>query len=331
MAETRGNPLAILELSQKFTVAELAGGFAAPDSGPLAKRLEENFGRRLQTLPPDTNRLLLVAAAEPVGDATLLWRAAERMGITAEAAAPARSVGLLEVGARVRFGHPLMRSAVYGAGSVSDRQEVHRALADSIDGEVDPDRQAWHLALAAPGHDENVALELERSAHRAEARGGVAAAAAFLERSAELTRDPTRRSQRMLDAAQAMLRAGAFEQAARLVAIAEAGPLDELSRARIDLLHAEIAFIRNRGRDAVPLLLARHAGSSSSTSCSPETPTWMLSRRRSSPAVWRAAQGCERWASGATGGEGASSRGWPTRYWMPLPCVSRTGTRRQPR
>jgi len=256
VAETRGNPLAILELSYEFTVAELAGGFAAPDPGPLTNRMEESFGRRLETLPPDTNRLLLVAAAEPVGDVSLLWRAAERMGNTAEAAGPARSAGLLEIGARVRFRHPLMRSAVYGAASVPDRQTAHRALAESIDADVDPDRRAWHLALAASGHDESVALDLERSADRAQGRGGVAAAAAFLERSAELTRDPDLRAQRMLGAAEAMLQAGAFEPAARLLADAEAGHLDELGRARIDRLHAEIAFIQNRRGDALPLLLA---------------------------------------------------------------------------
>jgi DNA-binding CsgD family transcriptional regulator len=256
VAETRGNPLAILELSHEFTVAELAGGFAAPEPGPLTKRIEESFGNRLQTLPPDTNRLLLAAAAEPVGDPTLLWRASKRMGIDPEAAAPAISAGLLEVGARVRFRHPLMRSAVYGAASVSDRQEVHRALADSIDAEVDPDLRVWHLAQAVSSYDEDVALDLEHSAQRAQARGGIAAAAAFLERSAELTRDPDHRSRRMLDAAQAMLHAGALEQAAGLLAVAEVGHLDELSRARINLLHAQIAFIQNRGGDAVPLLLA---------------------------------------------------------------------------
>ena len=256
VAETGGNPLAIVELSHEFTVAELAGGFATPDPGPLATRMEESFGKRFEMLPPDTKRVVLAAAAEPLGDATILWRAVEQMGIDPEAVDPAMSLGLLKVGVRVRFRHPLIRSAVYGAGSVSDRQEVHRALAESIDADVDPDRKAWHLALAAPGYDEGAARDLERSADRALARGGVAAAAAFLERSAELTRGPNLRTQRVLDAAQAMLRAGAFERAAGLLAVAEAGHLDKLSRARIDLLHAEIAFNQNRGFDAVPLLLS---------------------------------------------------------------------------
>ena len=256
VAETRGNPLAILELSHELTVAGLGGGFAALESGSLAKRIEETYRNRLQTLPPHTNRLLLAAAAEPVGDPTLLWGAAERMGIDPEAAAPAMSAGLLEVGARVRFPHPLMRSAVYGAASVPDRQSAHRALADSIDAEVDPDLRAWHLAHAVSSYDEDVALELERSADRAQARGGVAAAAAFLERSAALTRDTDLRTQRMLGAAQAMLYAGAFESAALLLAVAEGEDLDELRRAQIDRLHAQIAFIQNRGDNAVPLLLA---------------------------------------------------------------------------
>jgi DNA-binding CsgD family transcriptional regulator len=256
VAETRGNPLAILELSHELTVADLGGGFAAPEPGSLAKRIERTYGNRLRRLPPDTNRLLLAAAAEPVGDPTLLWGAAERLDIEHEAAAAAMSAGLLEVGARVRFPHPLMRSAIYGAASVPDRQTVHRALADSINAEVDPDLKAWHLAQAVSGYDEDVALDLERSAIRAQARGGIAAAAAFLERSAALTGDPDLRTQRMLGAAQAMLRAGAFESAAGLSAVAKAGHLDELSRARFDLLDSEIAFIQNRGRDALPLLLA---------------------------------------------------------------------------
>jgi DNA-binding CsgD family transcriptional regulator len=256
VAETRGNPLAILELSHELTVADLGGGFAAPEPGSLAKRIEETYGNRILHLPPDTNRLLLAAAAEPVGDPTLLWGAAELMNLDPEAAAPAISAGLLDVGARVRFPHPLMRSAVYGAASVPARHTVHRALADTIDAKVDPDLRAWHLAQAVSGYDEDVALELERSADRAQARGGVAAAAAFLERSAALTRDSVLRTHRMLGAAQAMIQAGAFEQAARLLADAEAGHLDELSRARIDLLRAKIAAIQNRGRDALPLLLA---------------------------------------------------------------------------
>jgi DNA-binding CsgD family transcriptional regulator len=255
VAETRGNPLALLELPRGLTPAELAGGFGRPDAPGLAGRIEESFGRRLGPLPAETRRLVLIAAAEPVGDPVLLWRAAEQLGIAADAAAPAAAAGLLEFGARVRFRHPLVRSAVYRAASEEERRTVHRALAQSTDPEVDPDRHAWHRAQAAPGPDEDVAAELERSAGRAQARGGLAAAAAFLERAAALTPDPARRVGRALAAARAKHQAGARDAALSLLANAEAGPLDELQRARADLLRAQIAFAMSRGSDAPPLLL----------------------------------------------------------------------------
>jgi DNA-binding CsgD family transcriptional regulator len=256
VAETRGNPLALMELPRGLTSATLAGGFGLADTMPLASRVEAGFVRRLEPLPIETRRLLLAAAIDPVGDVTLLRRAADRLGIGPDAAGAAESAGLVEIGARIRFRHPLVRSAVYRAAPVPDRQAAHRALAESTDGAIDPDRRAWHRAQAAPGPDEDVAVELERSADRAQARGGLAAAAAFLERAAALTPDPARRAQRALDAAQSKLHAGAFEPAADLLAMAEAGPLDELRRARIDLVHAEIAFAQDRGSDAPPLLLA---------------------------------------------------------------------------
>jgi DNA-binding CsgD family transcriptional regulator len=255
VAETRGNPLALLELPRGLTPAELAGGFGLPDALALSGRIEESFRRRLAPLPPDTRRLLLVAAAEPVGEPALVWRAAERLGIRSEAAAPATAAGLLEFGARVRFRHPLVRSAVYRAASPNERRGVHRALADATDPEVDPDRRAWHLAHATSGPDDEVAAELERSAGRAQARGGLAAAAAFLEQAAGLTRSPARRGERALAAAQAKHQAGAFDAALGLLATAEAGPLDEIQRARVDLLRGQIAFASNRGGDAAPLLL----------------------------------------------------------------------------
>ena len=255
VAETRGNPLALLELPRGLTAAELAGGFGLPDSRPLSGWIEDSFRRRLDALPARTRRLLLVAAAEPVGEPLLVWRAAERLGIGADAAAPADAAGLCEFGAWVRFRHPLVRSAVYRAASPDERQSTHRALAEATDPEVDPDRRAWHRAQAAPGPDEDVAQELERSAGRAQARGGLAAAAAFLERAAELTLDPARRAQRALEAAQANHQAGAPEAALALLAIAQTGPPDELRRALVDVLRAQIAFAVNRGRDALPLLL----------------------------------------------------------------------------
>jgi hypothetical protein len=206
-------------------------------------------------LPAETQRLLLLAAAEPVGDTTLLWRAAERLGIGADAAAPAETAGLIEVGDRVRFRHPLVRSAAYRAAGPVDRQEVHGALADVTDPGVDPDRRAWHRAHAAVGPDEAVADELERSADRARSRGGVAAAAAFLQRAAELTPDPARRGTRALAAAQAKFEAAAPDTAHELLTSAEIGPLDELQRARLARLRAQIVFTRRRGSDAPPLLL----------------------------------------------------------------------------
>jgi DNA-binding CsgD family transcriptional regulator len=254
VAETRGNPLALLELPRGLTPGELAGGFGLLDALGLSGRIEDSFRRRLAGLPDETQRLLLVAAAEPVGDPVLVWRAAGRLGVGVQAASDTDE--LLTIGARVTFRHPLVRSAVYHAASPEDRQAVHRALADATDQQVDPDRRAWHLAQATPGLDESVASELERSAGRAQARGGLAAAAAFLERAVALTPEPARRAERALAAAQANHQAGAFDRALRLVAIAESGPLNELQRAQVDLLHGQIAFAVNRGHDAPTLLLS---------------------------------------------------------------------------
>jgi DNA-binding CsgD family transcriptional regulator len=253
VAETRGNPLALLELPRGLTPAELAGGFGLPDAPGLSGRIEDSFRRRLARLPAETQRLLLVAAAEPVGDPVLVWRAAGRLGIGVQAAAD--TDGLLTIGASVTFRHPLVRSSVYRAASPQERQAVHGALADATDPAVDPDRRAWHLAQATPGLDEDVASELERSAGRAQARGGLAAAAAFLERAAALTPEPSLRARRALAAAQAKHQAGAFDAALRLVAIAESGPLNELQRAQVDLLRGQIAFALSPGSDAPPLLL----------------------------------------------------------------------------
>ncbi len=253
VAETRGNPLAILELSQGLATTQLPGLFAPDGAHALSGRIEENFRRRLEALSEETRQLLLVAAAEPVGDPVLVWRAVERLGIGPSSAAEAD--GLLTVGERVTFLHPLVRSAVYRFASVQERQAVHLALADVTDAQLDADRRAWHLAAAAPGPDEAVASELERSAGRAQARGGLAAAAAFLQRSAALTTDPDRRVARALAAAQASLHAGAFPAALGLVATAKVGAASELQHARADLLRGQIAFASGVGRDAPPLLL----------------------------------------------------------------------------
>ena len=255
VAETGGNPLALLQLPRGLGPGELAGGFWLPDPRPLASRIEDSFYRQFRSLPRQTRRLLLTAAAEPTGDVTLLWRAAELQGIPPDAAAAAETAGLVELGARVHFSHPLVRSAVYHAASAGDRRAAHRALAEATDPDADADRRAWHLAHAAPRPDETVAAELERSAGRAQARGGLAAAAAFLERAAALTPDPAQRAERALAAAQAKIQAGAFEAAVKLLGMAEAAPLDEFQRARADLLRAQLAFAANRGSDAAPLLL----------------------------------------------------------------------------
>jgi DNA-binding CsgD family transcriptional regulator len=255
VAETRGNPLALLELPRGLSTAELAGGFGSPDALPLANRIERSFQRRLQRLPAATRRLVLAAAAEPTGDVTLLWRAAERLGIGADAAAPAKTAGLMELGARVRFRHPLLRAAVYQAAALPDRREVHQALAEATDPDTDPERRTWHRASAASGPDEAVAGELERSAARAQSRGGYAAAAAFLQRSAELTPDPAQRGARALAAARAKFAAGAPDAAYELLAMAELGRLDEGQLAEMARLRAQMAFAERHGSDAPRRLL----------------------------------------------------------------------------
>jgi DNA-binding CsgD family transcriptional regulator len=255
IAETHGNPLALLELPRGLTTQQLAGGFGLPGATRLSGRLEENFRRRVEALPEQTRRLLVVAAAEPVGDVTLVWGAAARLGIGAEATAPATEAGLAEFDTRVRFRHPLVRFAVYGSASPQERREVHAALAEVTDPQLDPDRRAWHRAHAAAGPDEAVGAELERCADRARARGGVAAAAAFLEHATMLTLDTARRTERALGAAAANLQAGAFDAVRHMLSLAEAGASTELQQARIDLLGADLAFVTNRGSDAPSLLL----------------------------------------------------------------------------
>ena len=254
VAETRGNPLALLELPQGLTATQLAGGFGLLDAEGLPERIEESYVRRVGGLSEDTRRLLLLAAAEPLGDPALLWRASESLGI-GRATTGASIEGLLSIGHRVTFRHPLVRSAVYRAAAVEERQAVHVALAGATDKDADPDRRAWHLAAAAVGPDEQAAAELERSAGRAQARGGLAAAAAFLERSVSLSADPARRSGRALAAAQVSLSAGAFDAVQSLLTVAEAGPMNELQGARVELLRAQLAFVSGHGSDAPPLLL----------------------------------------------------------------------------
>jgi DNA-binding CsgD family transcriptional regulator len=253
VAEAHGNPLAVLELPRALLPASLAGGFAVSDASPLEGRIAASFRARVKELPGETQRLLLLAAAEPLGDPVLLWRAAAELGLAAEAVAPAEAADLLSLGTRVTFRHPLLRSAIYEAAPHEERRAAHGALANATS-EIDPDRRAWHRAYATLAPDEEVAAELERSAERARARGGLAAAAAFLERAAELTPDPRRRAQRALGAARRKRLAGLHEPASALLAMAEQGPLSDLERALALRLRAQIAWDEGPGEATGPLL-----------------------------------------------------------------------------
>lgn len=255
VAETGGNPLALLELPRSLTAAELALGFSPPVDATLSTSIENSFCQRVRQLPAETQRLLLIAAADPLGDPLLIWGAAERLSIDAVAARPAVEEKLISFGARVHFRHPLVRSAIYRSASADDQKAVHGALAEATDPALDPERRVWHRARAASGPDEEIAAELERHAGEAQARGGLAAAAAMLEQAAALSPDPERRAVRSLAAGQAKIQAGALNSAAELLAVAEAGPLGELDRARVDLVRAQLAFATDRGNSAPPLLL----------------------------------------------------------------------------
>ncbi len=255
VVESHGNPLALLELSRTSS-AELAGGYRPPSDGAAAGMLGRTYRQRMLDLPRATQILVLLAAAEPTGDAALLWRAASMLGLGVDAAPPAEAAGLIRFGAGVWFHHPVVRSTVYLSASPEDRRRAHAALADAVDSTHDPDRRAWHRAQAILGTDEDAAAELAACAGRAQARGGVAASAAFLSRAVALTPDPARRATRALAAAEAKHQAGAAEDAAALLAVARSGPLDELEDARADLLHGQLAFTSPHGRDAPPLLLA---------------------------------------------------------------------------
>jgi DNA-binding NarL/FixJ family response regulator len=255
IVETHGNPLALLELPRGLTPAQLAGGFSLPAAQPLTDRIEETFARRLAKLPRDARMLLLVASADPVGDPALVWRAAQILGISENALSQVEPEGFLTIGTEVSFRHPLVRSAVYQAFGPDEQADVHRALSEATDPDIDPDRRAWHRAQATRMPDEEVAGDLERSAVRARARGGFAAAAAFLERSAALTESPAERTRRALMAADAKREVGALDSALSLAALAECGPLDESQRAQLDVLRARVSFAADRGRDAAPLLL----------------------------------------------------------------------------
>jgi DNA-binding CsgD family transcriptional regulator len=258
VAETRGNPLQLLELPRGMNAAELSGGFAPPHLNTSVAQMEQLYSRRISTLPEPTQRLLRLAAADPTGDATLLWRAAHMLGVTHDAATEAESEQLLEIGSRVRFRHPLVRSAAYATGTADDRRATHAALAEATDAQVDPERRVWHLAAAAAGPDEVVAGELERTAAAVQARAGLAAAAAFLQRSLELTEDPARRPERALAAAQSHMHAGAFETARGMLAEAAAVAMDDVQLGRIERLRGQVQYASDPGPEA-PVLLVEAA------------------------------------------------------------------------
>lgn len=255
LAEARGNPLALLELPHDRPDMGTTDGLHRSGPGPVSGRIERSYLGRVHALPAATQRLLLIAAAEPIGDVALLRRAAGHLGISPSAIDPAVAEGLLVVGALVRFRHPLLRSAIYRSAGLAELREAHRALAEVTDPALDPDRRAWHLARATVRPDEAIAGELEASAGRAAARGATAAAAAFLAHAAVLTSHPRRKATRALAAAQAKIRAGAPAAARELLALARSRALDELHRARADLVQAQIAFVSGRMDEAVPLLL----------------------------------------------------------------------------
>jgi len=256
IVESHGVPLALLELPRTRRSTDLAGGFGVLDNRPLTSKIEQSYAERLLLLPSDTRLLVVIAAAEPVGDPSLLRGAAETLGIDIAAATAAEDAGLLHVRERVEFAHPLVRSVAYRSATADDRHRAHDALAEATDADTDPDRRAWHRAQGIHGPDEEVAAELERSAGRAQARGGVAAAAAFLRRSAALSVDPTSRAERALAAAQASLQAGAFDAALEMLAVAERRPVDAFQSARVELLRGYITLGRGLATDAVPLLMA---------------------------------------------------------------------------
>jgi len=253
---TQGNPLALLELPRTLPADYVAHVIRRPAAENLQGRVEASFLARIAELPDDARRFMLLAAAEPTGDAPLVWRAAERLGIPPAVAAGDQLRDLLTIDHRVTFRHPLVRSAAYRAATSRDRRAAHLALADVTDTATDPDRRAWHLASATVGPDQAVADELDRSAGRAQARGGLAAAAAFLQRAVALTTDAAQRNERALAAAQVSLHAGEFEVALRMISLAEAQGLDEPHRSRAALLRGQIAFASGHGAGAPPLLLA---------------------------------------------------------------------------
>jgi DNA-binding CsgD family transcriptional regulator len=256
LAEARGNPLALLELPRGPAAEQLVGRARTRGREPLSSRLQETFLARAAELPDQARLLMLVAAAEPMGDAALLWRAAHQLDIDGDAASADEFKALLTIDDRVTFRHPLVRSAVYQGATVADRRRVHRAIAEVTDALADPDRRAWHRASAATGPDEAVAEELELSAERAQSRGGLVAAAAFLQRSVALTEEPSLRVRRARAAARVSLHAGEFDLAARMLTLVETAATEDDQTAHALLLRAQLAFASGRARESIRLFMS---------------------------------------------------------------------------
>ena len=255
VAETTGNPLALAEFAGELSSDQLSG--AVPLRGPLrfGGRLERLYQSRITDLPDETQRLLLVAAAEQLKDQAKIWRAARSLGIGPEAAEAPGAARLVVWEPRIEFRHPLIRSAAYYAAPVAVRRQAHAALAAATDPRADPDRRAWHLAEAAAGPDEEVAAALEESAARARARGGWASSAVSWQRAAELTPDPGRRARRLLQAAEDWLVAGEASVAGVLAGRAGPDLADPLARARARRVEGLTLYAAGQLTEAVPVLL----------------------------------------------------------------------------
>jgi DNA-binding CsgD family transcriptional regulator len=256
VAESHGNPLALIELPRTWNRTSFGGGFGMADALPVTGKIEQSYKQRLLHLPERTQLLVLIAAAEPLGDPALLQRAVEALALGMADADPAVEQGLLEIDHRVRFAHPVARSVAYRVASSADRRRAHDALARATDAEIEPDRRAWHRAQATSGPDEAIAAELEGSAARAQSRGGVSAAAAFLRQAVALTGDPSRKAARALAAAQVCLQAGALDVTLELVSVAETSVADDRGRATVDLLRGQVAFASGSAAAAASLLLS---------------------------------------------------------------------------
>jgi DNA-binding CsgD family transcriptional regulator len=260
LADTQRNPLALVELSAEFDVAQLAGLAALPEPLPLSDRLERRFLRQVRGLPADSRAFVLLAAADPAPERSRLWRAAVLAGIDPDAAAAdAESAGLLEFpGAWVRFRHPLIRSAVYHGATDGERRRAHLALADvsNSGSDLDEGRRAWHRAAATTVPDEDVATELDRAAARARGRGGYWAQVALLRRSVELTPDEGRRAQREVALAGAEFASGRPDTAHDLLDHAMPRLTDDMTRGQATQLTGIILYIQGKSAEAARVLAA---------------------------------------------------------------------------